>query len=64
MQKTADLVAIPRFKSEPCDPYDKDINVSACLALTHLAALGCVPEQEQYNQILEIDEMGLCSPYA
>ncbi|KAK6596222.1 DNA repair protein [Botrytis cinerea] len=54
VQKTADLVAIPRFKSEPCDPYDKDINVSACLALTHLAALGCVPEQEHITRFWKL----------
>ncbi|KAB8297961.1 hypothetical protein EYC80_001738 [Monilinia laxa] len=54
VQKTADLVAIPRFKNELPDPYDKDINVSACLALTHLTALGCVPEQEHITRFWKL----------
>lgn len=54
VQKTADLVAIPRFEGKSCDPYDKDINVSACLALTHLAALGCVPEQEHITRFWKL----------
>ncbi|KAI9649565.1 hypothetical protein NHQ30_002145 [Ciborinia camelliae] len=54
VQKTADLVAIPRFKSESSDPYDKNINVSACLALTHLAALGCVPEHEHITRFWKL----------
>lgn len=54
VQKTADLVAIPRFKNELPDPYDKDIDVSACLALTHLTALGCVPEQEHITRFWKL----------
>ncbi|ESZ95526.1 hypothetical protein SBOR_4079 [Sclerotinia borealis F-4128] len=54
VQKTADLVAIPRFISEPTDPFDKDINVSTCLALTHLTALGCVPELEHITRFWKL----------
>lgn len=43
-QRTADLVAIPRFRTESPEPYDKDINSSSCLAMLHLVALGCMPE--------------------
>ena len=43
-QLTADLVAIPRFSTESTAPYDKDIDPSSCLAILHLAALGCVTE--------------------
>jgi hypothetical protein len=43
-QLTADLVAIPRFRTESPEPYDKDINPSSCLAILHLAALGCMNE--------------------
>ncbi|KAF7869664.1 hypothetical protein EAF04_004448 [Stromatinia cepivora] len=54
VQKTADLVAIPRFKNESPYPFDEDINVSACLALTHLAALGCVSEQEHISRFWKL----------
>ncbi|CAD6448649.1 682f48f5-55cb-4af9-b9bc-b85d7091a730 [Sclerotinia trifoliorum] len=53
-QKTADLVAIPRFKTESPHPFDEDINVSACLALIHLAALGCVPDQEHITRFWKL----------
>jgi hypothetical protein len=43
-QLTADLVAIPRFGTESTEPFDKDINPSSCLAVLHLAALGCMNE--------------------
>ncbi|KAM3081211.1 hypothetical protein ACMFMF_003125 [Clarireedia jacksonii] len=49
-QKTADLVAIPRFNRESPEPFDKDINVSACLTLMHLAALGSVPEDHDITR--------------
>lgn len=41
-QLTADLVAIPRFGTKSPAPYDEDINPSSCLAILHLAALGCM----------------------
>ena len=40
--RTADLVAIPRFNRKPPDSYDKDVDVSACLSIVHLATLGCM----------------------
>lgn len=43
-QRTADLVAIPRFGLRPPEQYDKDINPGSCLAILYIAALGCVPE--------------------
>ncbi|PQE24932.1 hypothetical protein CJF32_00007315 [Rutstroemia sp. NJR-2017a WRK4] len=49
-QKTADLVAIPRFNRESPSPFDKDINVSSCLALMHLAALGSIPENHDITR--------------
>jgi hypothetical protein len=43
-QLTADLVAIPRFGTKTAEPYDKDIDPSSCLAVLHLAALGCMSD--------------------
>jgi hypothetical protein len=43
-QKTADLIAIPRFQCNPTDPWDKDINISSCLSLLYITALGCMSE--------------------
>lgn len=51
---TADLVAIPRFNVKSPEPYDKDIDVSACLSLLHLAALGCVSEEESMTRFWEL----------
>jgi hypothetical protein len=49
-QRTADLVAIPRFNTESPEPYDKDIDVSSCLALLHLSALGCMGETQHITR--------------
>ncbi|RDL29713.1 Uncharacterized protein BP5553_10693 [Venustampulla echinocandica] len=49
-QLTADLVVIPRFKGHSTEAYDKSVNVSSCLALLHLVALGCMPEQEHITR--------------
>lgn len=45
-QQTCDLVAIPRFKREPCKQFDGVVDVSACLAVIHLAAMGCMVDQD------------------
>ncbi|KAI1006970.1 hypothetical protein K3495_g1247 [Podosphaera aphanis] len=42
LQRTADLVAIPRFQSLSTDKYDKHINLTACMNLLYLASLGCM----------------------
>lgn len=41
-QLTAELIAIPRFNRASYAQFEKDIDVSACLALLHLAAQGCI----------------------
>ncbi|KAI9741488.1 MAG: hypothetical protein M1818_004294 [Claussenomyces sp. TS43310] len=45
-QETGEIVGIRRFKRESCSQFEKDIDVSACLALIHLAALGCMHDKE------------------
>ncbi|RDW69251.1 hypothetical protein BP6252_08271 [Coleophoma cylindrospora] len=45
-QLTADLVAIPRFNKESPAVFEEDIDVSACLALVHFAALACMSQTE------------------
>lgn len=54
IQRTADYVAIPRFNKHSPAPYDKYINVSDCLALMHLVALGCVPEKEHITRFWKL----------
>lgn len=54
VQRAADLVAIPRFSHKSSEPFDKDINVSNCLALIHLAALGCVPEHDHITRFWKL----------
>jgi hypothetical protein len=50
-QKTTDCVAIPRFNSQvPEEVHEKNINVTACLSLLHLASLGCMSEQEHITR--------------
>ncbi|KAI9696788.1 MAG: hypothetical protein M1836_005150 [Candelina mexicana] len=46
-QLTADVNAIPRFRAEPASSIDTDIDVSECLALIHLVALGCLHNAEE-----------------
>jgi hypothetical protein len=41
-QLTAELIAIPRFNRTSYEQFEKDIDVSACLAVLHLAAQGCI----------------------
>ncbi|TVY24546.1 hypothetical protein LHYA1_G006276 [Lachnellula hyalina] len=45
-QLTADIIIIPRFQTKPTNGHEKDINVSACLAILHIVALGCMSEQQ------------------
>jgi hypothetical protein len=45
-QLTADIIIIPRFQTKPTNDHEKDISVSACLALLHITALGCMCEQQ------------------
>ncbi|KAG9238524.1 DNA repair protein-like protein Rad26 [Amylocarpus encephaloides] len=46
-QLTADLVIIPIYKGQSAASYQKHINVSACLNVLYLTALGCMSEQQQ-----------------
>jgi hypothetical protein len=41
-QLTAEIIAIPRFNRTSYTEFEKDIDVSACLAVLHLAAQGCM----------------------
>jgi hypothetical protein len=41
-QLTAEIIAIPRFNRTSYTQFEKDIDVSACLAILHLAAQGCI----------------------
>ncbi len=41
-QLTAELIAIPRFNRTSYTQFEKDIDVSTCLAILHLAAQGCI----------------------
>jgi Protein of unknown function (DUF3636) len=41
-QETASLVSIPRFERTAHTHLAKDIDVSACLAIIHLIAMGCI----------------------
>ncbi|KAL3423947.1 DNA repair protein rad26 [Phlyctema vagabunda] len=54
VQITADIVAIPRFNRQPADPFDKDVDVSACLSLIHLAALGCMADFQNINRFWKL----------
>lgn len=45
-QVTIDIVAIPRFNRQSAKTVDEDIDVTACMSLLYLAALGCVANQE------------------
>ncbi|KAH6676267.1 DNA repair protein-like protein Rad26 [Halenospora varia] len=47
-QQTADLLVIPRFRGQltEIEKYQSDINVTACLAVLHIVALGCMSDQE------------------
>jgi hypothetical protein len=57
-QLTCDLVAIPRFNREPCTQFNNLIDVSACLAVIHLAALGCMGDQEhtiRFWRVMRLD---------
>ncbi len=45
-QRTVDLVAIPRYKSTTTMPWEGDVDVSACMSLLHLTALGCMSDPE------------------
>lgn len=45
-QRTADLIAIPRFQSQSTDKYDRDIDLSACMSLLYLVALGCMTKSQ------------------
>lgn len=54
VQLTGDLVAIPRFNRKSADPFDKDIDVSACLTLLHLAALGCMSETQHITRFWKL----------
>ncbi|TVY90902.1 hypothetical protein LAWI1_G001355 [Lachnellula willkommii] len=45
-QLTADIIIIPRFQTKPTNGHEKDINVSACLAILHIVALGCMSEHQ------------------
>lgn len=53
-QLTADLVAIPRFNKEPPTVFEKDIDVSACLALLHFAALACMSHTEHITRFWKL----------
>lgn len=44
-QLTAGLVVIPRWKGHSAE-HEKHVDVSACLALLHITALGCMSEQD------------------
>jgi hypothetical protein len=46
VQSTCVLVTIPRFQRESATGYEGDVDVTACLTLLHLTALGCVGERE------------------
>ncbi len=52
-QLTADLVAIPRFSKNPT-PHDKYIDVSACMSIIYLAALGCMSSQEHITRFWKL----------
>lgn len=41
-QLTAEVIAIPRFNQTSYTQFEKDIDVSACLAVLHLVAQGCM----------------------
>jgi hypothetical protein len=45
-QQTGDLIAIPRFKRESYAELVNYIDVSECLTIIHLAALGCMNDRE------------------
>lgn len=45
-QRTADIIIIPRFQTKPTEGQEKDISVSACLAILHIMALGCMSEPQ------------------
>ncbi|KAH8809166.1 DNA repair protein-like protein Rad26 [Xylogone sp. PMI_703] len=54
IQRTADYVAIPRFNKASPAPYDEDINVSNCLSLMHLVALGCMSEKQYITRFWKL----------
>jgi hypothetical protein len=46
VQRTVDIVAVPRFKEKPVPEHDTVIDVPKCLSLLHICALGCVHSEQ------------------
>jgi hypothetical protein len=53
-QLTADLMAIPRFKSSSAGELEKDIDVGACMSILHLAAQGCTSNPEHITRFWKL----------
>lgn len=50
VQRTAEVVVSLRFRRKPLEGHDEFINVSSCLELLYLAALGCMSESKHILQ--------------
>jgi hypothetical protein len=53
-QLTADLMAIPRFKSSSAGELEKDIDVGACMSILHLASQGCTSNLEHITRFWKL----------
>lgn len=53
-QLTADLVAIPRFQSQPAEEFENDIDVGACMSLLYLIAQGCTSNLEHITRFWKL----------
>jgi hypothetical protein len=53
-QLTVDSVGITRFKNRPPEPFEKDVDVTACMGILYLAALGCMSEQEHITRFWKL----------
>ena len=53
-QLTADLVAIPRFKSWSTGGLEKDIDVGVCMSILYLAAQGCTYNLEHITRFWKL----------
>lgn len=49
-QDTGELIAWRRFNRQPFAEFEKYIDVSACLAIIHLTALGCMNDKEHIRK--------------
>lgn len=59
LQATADHVIMPRFKRGPVPEKYSPIDVTSCLSLLHLTALGCMSQSEDITRFWRLMRLDL-----